>query len=258
MNDPHSTVFEVKDLRKNFGALEVLKGVNCNMQRGEVLSIIGSSGSGKTTLLRCLNLLEVPDGGLIRFMGESLYEADQQKKSKKISQKELNAVRTKIGFVFQLFNLWPHKNVTGNITEALIHVLQMEKAEASKIAKEMLCKVGLEDKEDAYPNQLSGGQKQRVAIARVLAIKPVVILFDEATSALDPELIGEVLEVMRSLAAEGRTMIVVTHEMGFAKEVSDRVVFLNKGVILEEGTPEDIFSHPKEQRTRDFLAKVMH
>jgi len=240
-------VIKITNLEKHFGKLQVLKGVNCHIKKGEVVVVIGPSGSGKSTFLRCMNLLEVPTGGTIEFEGEVITD-------KKIN---IDRLRQKMGMVFQQFNLFPHKTVLQNITLAPMKVKGLSKEEAENIAFKLLKKIGLEDKATAYPNQLSGGQKQRIAIARALAMEPDVMLFDEPTSALDPEMVGEVLNVMKELAAEGMTMVVVTHEMGFAKEVGDRVIFMDQGNILEEGTPIDIFENPKNQRTIEFLSKVL-
>lgn len=240
-------MIKITNLEKHFGKLQVLKGVNCHIKKGEVVVVIGPSGSGKSTFLRCMNLLEVPTGGTIEFEGEVITD-------KKIN---IDRLRQKMGMVFQQFNLFPHKTVLQNITLAPMKVKGLSKEEAENIALKLLKKIGLEDKATAYPNQLSGGQKQRIAIARALAMEPDVMLFDEPTSALDPEMVGEVLNVMKELAAEGMTMVVVTHEMGFAKEVGDRVIFMDQGNILEEGTPIDIFENPKNQRTIEFLSKVL-
>lgn len=240
-------MIKINGLHKKFGSLHVLKGVDCHIEKGEVVVIIGPSGSGKSTLLRCMNLLEEPSDGEIQF-------EDNVITSKKIN---IDKLREKMGMVFQQFNLFPHKTVLQNITLAPIKVKGMSQADAEKIAFKLLKKIGLEDKANAYPAQLSGGQKQRIAIARALAMEPDVMLFDEPTSALDPEMVGEVLNVMKELASEGMTMVVVTHEMGFAKEVGDRVLFMDAGNIIEEGTPEQIFSSPKNQRTVDFLSKVL-
>lgn len=247
----------IEDLHKSFGTLKVLKGINLTVQKGEVLTIIGASGSGKSTLLRCINLLEYADRGRIYIEGELLFHW-KKGNTKLVPSPVINEVRSNIGMVFQLFNLWHHKTVLGNIVEAPMLVRKLSKKEAVDRAKVLLAKVGLLDKINEYPSRLSGGQKQRVAIARALAMQPKLMLFDEATSALDPELIGEVLDVMRTLAHEGMTMIVVTHEMGFAKEVSDRVIFLEDGVIVEENVPKVIFSNPSDPRTRRFLSKVLH
>ncbi len=247
----------IEDLHKSFGNLKVLKGIDLTVQKGEVLTIIGTSGSGKSTLLRCINLLEYADRGRIYIEGKLLFHW-KKGNARLIPSSEINDLRSNIGMVFQLFNLWYHKTVLGNIIEAPMLVRKLPKKEATERAKMLLAKVGLLDKIDHYPSRLSGGQKQRVAIARTLAMQPNLMLFDEATSALDPELIGEVLDVMKTLADEGMTMIVVTHEMGFAKEVSDRVIFLEDGVIVEQNAPKVIFSNPSDPRTRRFLSKVLH
>lgn len=241
-------MISVTDLKKSFGDLVVLDRVSANIEKGEKVVVIGPSGSGKSTFLRCLNLLEEPTSGTINFEGNDITHA---------KGKELNAVRMKMGMVFQHFNLFPHLTIRRNITVAPVKHKLMTQAEADKKADELLALVGLSDKADAYPSQLSGGQKQRIAIARTLAMNPDVILFDEPTSALDPEMVGEVLSLMKKLAEDGMTMIVVTHEMGFAKEVASRVVFMCDGKIQEEGTPEEIFTAPKNPRMRDFLARVL-
>ena len=240
-------MISVKNLVKHFESIEVLKGVSTEINKGDVICVIGPSGSGKSTFLRCLNLLEKPTGGHIIFEGDDLTD-------KKI---DLNAHRQKMGMVFQQFNLFPHMTVLENLTCAPIMLKKTPKPQAEAKAMELLGRVGLADRADAYPAKLSGGQKQRVAIVRALCMEPDVMLFDEPTSALDPEMVGEVLDVMKSLAAEGMTMVVVTHEMGFAREVSNRVLFLDEGVIMEEGTPEEIFGAPKSERLRSFLAKVL-
>lgn len=237
----------VSNLCKSFGGLEVLKGVNVEIDKGDVICVIGPSGSGKSTFLRCLNLLETPTSGSILFEGDELTD-------KKI---DLNRHRQKMGMVFQQFNLFPHMTVLDNLTCAPIMLKKTPKAEAEKKAMELLARVGLADRADAWPNQLSGGQKQRVAIVRALCMEPDVMLFDEPTSALDPEMVGEVLDVMKELAKSGMTMVVVTHEMGFAREVASRVLFLDNGVIAEEGTPDEIFGAPKGERLQPFLAKVL-
>ncbi|MCJ7830738.1 MAG: amino acid ABC transporter ATP-binding protein [Desulfobacterales bacterium] len=247
-------MIRLKDLRKSFGKLEVLKGIDLDVARSEVLVLIGPSGSGKSTLLRCVNNLETPTGGEVTVDGERVNRTDL---SPRAFQKHLNRVRTHMGMVFQHFNLFPHKTVFENILEAPTQVLRRNREEITAEMLELLDKVGLADKRDSYPAQLSGGQKQRVAIARALAMRPSVMLFDEVTSALDPELVGEVLRVMEGLAAEGMTMIVVTHEMGFAEGVADRVVFMDDGLILEEGVPKEIFSNPREERTKRFLSDVL-
>lgn len=240
-------MIRVNNLHKSFEKNEVLKGINEHIEKGEVVVVIGPSGSGKSTFLRCLNLLEVPTSGEIIFEGKNITD-------KKV---DINKIREKMGMVFQQFNLFPHKTVLDNLTIAPIKVKGVSKADSEKKAKELLDRVGLLNKADAYPSSLSGGQKQRIAIARALAMDPDVMLFDEPTSALDPEMVGEVLNVMKELAKEGMTMIVVTHEMGFAREVGDRILFMDKGNIMEEGTPEEIFSNPKNPRTIDFLSKVL-
>ena len=240
-------MINVSNLCKSFGGLEVLKGVNVEIDKGDVICVIGPSGSGKSTFLRCLNLLETPTSGSILFEGDELTD-------KKI---DLNRHRQKMGMVFQQFNLFPHLTVLDNLTCAPIMLKKTPKAEAEKKAMELLARVGLADRADAWPNQLSGGQKQRVAIVRALCMEPDVMLFDEPTSALDPEMVGEVLDVMKELAKSGMTMVVVTHEMGFAREVASRVLFLDDGVIAEEGTPDEIFGAPKGERLQSFLAKVL-
>ena len=240
-------MIKVENLTKNFKGVDVLKGITTEIRKGDVLCVIGPSGSGKSTFLRCLNLLEQPSGGKIVFDGENLTD----------KKTDLNKHRQKMGMVFQQFNLFPHMTVLDNLTCAplMLHKMTREQAEAK--AMELLERVGLADRAKSYPNQLSGGQKQRVAIVRALCMEPEVMLFDEPTSALDPEMVGEVLEVMQRLALQGMTMVVVTHEMGFAREVSNRVMFLDGGVIAEEGTPEDIFTNPKSERLQSFLAKVL-
>lgn len=267
-------VIRVEGLTKRFGALEVLRGIDCAVQAGEVVCVIGPSGSGKSTLLRCLNGLEEATGGRVWVQGVSVHEA----------RTDIDALRTEIGMVFQRFNLFPHKSVLDNLTLAPVQVRGVSVAEAEGQARQLLHKVGLADKVHAWPNQLSGGQQQRVAIARALAMRPQVMLFDEPTSALDPEMVGEVLAVMQalahqgpladevrrpppvgvgplgsgpSLAPEGMTMVVVTHEMGFARQVADRVLFMDEGLLVEQGTPAELFDHPREARTQRFLSKVL-
>lgn len=240
-------MIQIKQLSKSFGKLQVLKDINMEINQQEVVVLIGASGSGKSTLLRCLNFLEVAESGEITIETEKINPA----------KTNLNKVREKVGMVFQHFNLFPHKTVLENIIEAPIFVRGEKKEQAISKAKNLLKKVGLEDKAQYYPDQLSGGQKQRVAIARALAMEPKVMLFDEPTSALDPELVGEVLQVMKDLAREGMTMIIVTHEMGFAKEVADRVVMLADGYIIEEGHPSEIFANPKHERTQKFLNQIL-
>ncbi|OBZ18108.1 glutamine ABC transporter ATP-binding protein [Bacillus sp. FJAT-27264] len=237
----------VKKLEKHFGKLEILKGIDLEIHKGEVVVVIGPSGSGKSTFLRCLNLLEQPTGGEITFEGESITSRKH----------DINLTREKMGMVFQQFNLFPHMTVLQNITLAPVKVKKQSQQDAEKFALNLLRTVGLEDKKDAYPNQLSGGQKQRIAIARALAMQPHVMLFDEPTSALDPEMVGEVLEVMKKLAEDGMTMVIVTHEMGFAREVGDRILFMDGGFIVEQGTPAEVFGNPKHARTQDFLSKVL-
>ncbi|QXM05440.1 amino acid ABC transporter ATP-binding protein [Crassaminicella indica] len=240
-------MIHITNLNKSFGDIHVLKGINEHIKKGEVVVIIGPSGSGKSTFLRCLNLLEEPTSGDIVFEGVSIMGKTN----------DINKQREKMGMVFQQFNLFPHMTVLENITLAPIKVKKIEKAEAEKIAFRLLKRIGLFDKANSYPNQLSGGQKQRIAIARALAMSPDVMLFDEPTSALDPEMVGEVLDVMKELAAEGMTMVVVTHEMGFAREVATRVLFMDEGKIVEEASPQEIFENPKHPRTKDFLGKVL-
>jgi glutamine transport system ATP-binding protein len=240
-------IIQVKDLHKSYGELEVLKGIDCMVSEGEVVCVIGPSGSGKSTFLRCLNLLEDITSGHVIIRGHDLVDP----------KVDINKVRTEVGMVFQRFNLFPHKTVVENVMLAPMKVRKLSDSEARQKALALLAKVGLADKADVYPEKLSGGQMQRVAIARALAMNPKIMLFDEPTSALDPELVGEVLSVMKALAKEGMTMVVVTHEMGFAKEVADRVIFMDKGVIQEEGKPSEIFSNPKSERTKEFLGKVL-
>jgi len=239
-------MISIKNLHKNFGKLHVLKGIDCFIKEQEVVVVIGPSGSGKSTLLRCINYLEEPTEGEI--MVDNIPLTDEA---------NINRVRAEVGMVFQRFNLFPHKSVLKNVTLAPIMVRKLPVAEAEQIARDLLEKVGLSDKALAYPEQLSGGQQQRVAIARALAMRPKVMLFDEPTSALDPEMIKEVLDVMKTLAHEGMTMVVVTHEMGFAREVGDRVIFMDDGRIVEEGAPNAIFSNPREERTQAFLSKIL-
>jgi polar amino acid transport system ATP-binding protein len=248
MNDKNAKVLiEVQGLKKSFGSNQVLDGITTDIHQGEVVVIVGPSGSGKSTFLRSLNLLEVPTGGKILFEGTDITDP----------KVDINRHRQKIGMVFQQFNLFPHKTVKENIMLAPVHLKLMTKEEASKKADELLARVGLPEKANAYPDMLSGGQKQRIAIARSLAMNPDVMLFDEPTSALDPEMVGEVLELMKELARSGMTMVVVTHEMGFAREVATRVVFIDDGKIQEENTPAEFFGNPKNQRLKDFLSKVL-
>nr|BDT28862.1 amino acid ABC transporter ATP-binding protein [Bacteriovorax sp. HI3] len=244
----NEVILKISNIKKVFGHNEVLKDISTDITKGEVVVIIGPSGSGKSTFLRCLNYLELPTSGEINFKGQIIEHNTKEH--------VLDIYRTKIGMVFQSFNLFPHLTVLENITLAPMNVLKVSKDEAQTRALDLLQSVGLKEKAHAYPRDLSGGQQQRVAIARALAMKPDVMLFDEATSALDPELVGEVLKVMKDLAHTGMTMVVVTHEMGFAREVADRVIFMDKGVIVEQGTPQDVFGDPKEKRTIDFLKKL--
>ncbi|WP_169392192.1 MULTISPECIES: ABC transporter ATP-binding protein [Psychrobacter] len=250
-----SIALEIEDLHKSYGALPVLKGVSLTAYDGDVISILGSSGSGKSTLLRCINLLEKPtQGKIIIGQDELRLKPSKSGEMQAADIKQLEKLRASVGFVFQNFNLWPHKTILQNIIEGPTQVLKLKKDQAISEAEILLKKVGLIDKKDAYPANLSGGQRQRVAIARALAMKPRVLLFDEPTSALDPELVNEVLAVMRELAEEGRTMLIVTHEMRFARDVSSKVVFLHQGVIEEIGTPEQVFDNPTSQRVKDFMA----
>ena len=242
----NNTMIKITNLRKSFGELEVLKGIDLEVKKGEVVVVIGPSGSGKSTILRCINYLEEPTEGEISIEGEKIDP-----------QKNINDIRQKVGMVFQHFNLFPHMKIIENITIGPIKVKKLDKAKAEETANSLLKRVGLTDKANAYPSQLSGGQKQRIAIARALAMQPDVMLFDEPTSALDPEMVKEVLLVMKNLAEDGMTMIIVTHEMGFAKEVGDRVIFVDEGKIVEEATPDEMFSSPKNDRTKLFLSKVL-
>ncbi len=247
MSADNNILIRVENLQKSFGKIEVLTGLDLDINRGDVMVVIGPSGSGKSTFLRCLNLLETPTGGKIEFNGDDIT-------GKKTN---INVHRQKMGMVFQHFNLFPHLTILQNLTIAPIKLLKKSKAEAEQRAMQLLERVGLADRAGAYPNQLSGGQKQRVAIVRALAMEPEVMLFDEPTSALDPEMVGDVLEVMKELARDGMTMVVVTHEMGFAKEVGNRVIFMDEGKILEENTPAEIFANPQHPRLQDFLSKVL-
>ena len=239
-------MIDIENLHKSYGDAHILKGIDLHIKEKEVVVIIGPSGSGKSTLLRCINFLEVPTEGTVAVDGILLN-----------GETNINDVRKEVGMVFQRFNLFPHMTVLQNIMLAPMKVRHIAKEEAEETAKKLLARVGLADKADSYPPQLSGGEQQRVAIARALAMKPKVMLFDEPTSALDPEMVGEVLDVMKRLAEEGMTMVIVTHEMGFAREVGDRVLFVDGGQILEQGTPDEVFNHPKEKRTQDFLSKVL-
>ena len=247
MTTDNNTLIKVDGLVKNFGKIEVLKGIDTEIKKGEVVVIIGASGSGKSTFLRTLNLLEYPTGGSIYFNGVNITDPET----------DINIHRQKMGMVFQQFNLFPHMTILKNMTIAPIKLLGLSKEEAEKKAMELLQKVGLADRANAYPSQLSGGQKQRVAIVRALCMDPEVMLFDEPTSALDPEMVGEVLTVIKDLAASGMTMAIVTHEMGFAREVADRIMFIDEGIIMEEGSPEEIFNSPKNPHLRDFLSRVL-
>jgi len=248
----------VEQLHKSFGANEVLKGIDLTADRGEVISVLGSSGSGKSTLLRCMNLLEIPDSGIVRVTGEEvLMKTNRKGQNLPADMRQVERIRSKLAMVFQQFNLWAHMTILDNVMEAPVHVLKQNRAEVRERAIQYLNKVGIGDKLDAYPIHLSGGQQQRAAIARALCIEPEVMLFDEPTSALDPELVGEVLQVMRDLADEGRTMIVVTHEMGFAREVSSRTIFLEQGLIIENGTSQEVFDSPKTERFKTFIAAMM-
>jgi ABC-type histidine transport system ATPase subunit len=248
------TVLEIHNLEKNFGDNKVLKGINFLANKGDVISIIGSSGSGKSTMLRCINFLESPDNGLINVCGESIdCSTENLHNPNKDLQSKIVSIRKKLGMVFQSFNLWTHMTILENIIEAPIHVLGMDKEKSKSIAMDLLKQVGIQDKADSYPVHLSGGQQQRAAIARALAISPEILLFDEPTSSLDPELVDEVLSVMRLLAEEGKTMLVVTHEMEFARRVSNKVIFLHDGLIEEEGSPEKVFTNPQSERCKNFL-----
>ncbi len=246
-------ILEMKDIKKSFGSLEVLKGISLSVEKGEVVSIIGPSGSGKSTLLRCATFLETVDMGRIAYLGKPAVSTDEKGKAQYVAPGELRKMRSCYGLVFQQFNLFPHYTVLKNITDAPINVLKRPKDEVIAEAMALLEKMGLEDKADAYPCQLSGGQQQRVAIARALAMKPDILFFDEPTSALDPELTGEVLKVIKQLAEDDMTMVIVTHEMPFARAVSDRVIFMAEGHIVEQGPPEEVFAAPREERTRQFL-----
>jgi ABC-type histidine transport system ATPase subunit len=257
MNDTPPTL-AVANLCKRFGSLEVLRGISLEARQGDVISILGASGSGKSTLLRCINFLEVPDQGTVSVCGETVaLKTTRRGRAIPRDIRQVERIRTKLAMVFQQFNLWSHMTILENVVEAPIHVLKVPRQEARDKAEAYLRKVGIHDKLHAYPAHLSGGQQQRAAIARALAMEPAVMLFDEPTSALDPELVGEVLQVIRDLALEGRTMIVVTHEMGFAREVSSRVVFLHQGQIEEDGPPRQVFQAPRSERFRQFIAAMM-
>jgi polar amino acid transport system ATP-binding protein len=254
---PTRGLVEIRDVRKSFGTNEVLKGINLTIKPGEVVAILGPSGSGKSTLLRTINHLEKLDGGTITIDGALMGYRIRANQLHELREREVLRQRTHVGMVFQNFNLFPHLTALANIIEAPINAQGRDRAEATEQALALLRRVGLEEKADAYPRQLSGGQQQRVAIARALALNPKVVLFDEPTSALDPELVGEVLDVIRALAKDGTTLIVVTHEMGFARDVADRVVFMDAGHVVEQGTPAEIFGSPQHRRTKDFLSKVI-
>jgi ABC-type histidine transport system ATPase subunit len=257
MNDRVASI-EITNLYKSFGDNEVLKGLSLTAYSGDVISVLGSSGSGKSTLLRCINLLEIPNSGTLKVSGEEvLMKHNRRGENQPVNSGQVERIRAKLAMVFQQFNLWSHMTILENVIEAPVHVLKVPRAEAIIKAKQYLEKVGIADKFDAYPAHLSGGQQQRAAIARALAMEPEAILFDEPTSALDPELVGEVLQVMHNLAEEGRTMIVVTHEMGFAREVSSRVIFLDEGLILEDGTPAEVFDNPKTNRFQNFIQAMV-
>lgn len=251
---PITPAVSVRNLRKSFGALEVLKGISFDAREGEVVSVLGSSGSGKSTMLRCINMLEVPTDGEIRIEGEAIRLKNGRHGRQPADLRQLSRLCTNVAMVFQSFNLWSHMTILENVMEAPVYVQKRPKAECREEALDLLAKVGIADKRDYYPTHLSGGQQQRAAIARALAMKPKVMLFDEPTSALDPELVGEVLRVMRALADEGRTMLVVTHEMAFARDVSNRVIFLHKGQIEEDGAPSEVFSAPRSERFRKFIS----
>ena len=250
-----NVMFEVKDLCKSFGELQVLKGLNETFYKGDVAAVIGPSGSGKSTLLRCATLLTDMDSGELLYMGDYAAKNDASGKAVYAGKAELKKIRSRFGLVFQSFNLFPHYSVLRNLTDAQVNVLKRSKSEAREKAMVLLGKMGLADKADAYPCQLSGGQQQRVAIARALAMDPEILFFDEPTSALDPELTGEILKVIRQLADEHMTMVIVTHEMSFARDVADRVIFMDGGVIVEQGDPKEVINNPKEERTRQFLSR---
>jgi len=256
MND-RRTALSVENLYKSFGTLEVLKGISVSAHQGDVISILGASGSGKSTLLRCINFLETPDSGAITVCGDTVSMIQRRGKSVPRDIKQVERVRTKLAMVFQQFNLWSHMTILENVVEAPIHVLKVPRKEALAKAEAYLQKVGIHEKCHAYPSHLSGGQQQRAAIARALAMEPEVMLFDEPTSALDPELVGEVLQVIKDLAEEGRTMMVVTHEMGFAREVSSRVIYLHQGQIEEDGPPREVFESPRSERFKQFIKAMI-
>jgi len=253
------TTLKVDDLHKRFGEVEVLKGVSLAAKTGDVIAMIGSSGSGKSTLLRCINLLEMPNSGRVAVNGELIrMKSLPDGTALPEDQKQVERIRSKLAMVFQSFNLWSHRTILENVIEAPVHVLKVPRKEAIERAEALLAKVGIAEKRNFYPNHLSGGQQQRAAIARALAMEPSVLLFDEPTSALDPELVGEVLQVMRKLAEEGRTMLVVTHEMGFARDVASQIVFLHKGQIEEQGDPRELIANPKSERLKQFLSSTRH
>ncbi len=258
MENTAKPVMSVKNMSKKYGELEVLKKIDIDIYEGEVISIIGPSGSGKSTFLRCLNYLEHPTGGVIRIHEHSILGETGGVSIRKKNEKEAREIRKNVGMVFQQFNLWPHKTVLENVIEGPVQIKKVKKEDAVKNAERLLEKVGMKEKMNAYPTQLSGGQQQRVAIVRTLAMEPEVILFDEPTSALDPEYVGEVLAVMKELAKEGMTMVVVTHEMGFAAEVADRVCFMDGGYVIEDGTPEEVFKNPKTDRAKQFFSKILN
>ncbi|MGX8014179.1 ABC transporter ATP-binding protein (plasmid) [Mesorhizobium sp. ORM8.1] len=255
MNDLHaSLIVEVEELRKSYGHLDVLKGVSLGARKGEVISVLGASGSGKSTMLRCISMLDVPDSGVVRIAGETIgLRKGRDGKMRAADVRQVDRIRSSLGMVFQSFNLWSHMTVLENVIEGPIHVQKRSRASVVPEAEELLNKVGIADKRNHYPAHLSGGQQQRAAIARALAMQPKVMLFDEPTSALDPELVGEVLRVIRNLAEEGRTMLIVTHEMNFARDVSNRVIFLHRGLVEDDGAPFEIFRNPKSERFRQFL-----
>lgn len=247
------TLLEIRNLKKHFDGLEVIRDISLKVEQGQVVAIIGPSGSGKSTLLRCATLLDTADSGDIIYMGESVVQTDAKGRTCYAPPKEIKKIQSYFGLVFQNFNLFPHFTVIKNVTDALIHVQKKSKEEALTIGRELLAKMGLADKEDAYPYQLSGGQQQRVSIARALALNPRILFFDEPTSALDPELTGEILRVIKDLAAEHMTMVIVTHEMSFARDVADYVIFMDGGVIVEEGSPDEVINNPQNERTKAFL-----
>jgi ABC-type histidine transport system, ATPase component len=256
MPDPANIAVDLKGIRKSYGQFEVLHGVSLSARDGEVISILGSSGSGKSTLLRCINMLEVPDGGTVTIHGETIgIVRNPGQPPRPVSMAQVNRLRARVAMVFQSFNLWSHLTILENVIEAPVHVQKRDRRECVAEAEALLERVGIADKRDHYPTHLSGGQQQRAAIARALAMRPTVMLFDEPTSALDPELVGEVLKVIQDLASEGRTMLIVTHEMAFARDVSSRVVFLHQGVIEESGPPSEIFGNPQSERLRQFLSR---